>query len=97
MSGPRKTPPLTRDGDSKGASAGTLCLGDKWKISNRFQILFATGDRPVERLLRQRNGSISRNFFLHFSIKLTLGRGQRGALHWGQRRKREDGRFQGRE
>jgi len=72
---PQEDPPPTRDGDGKGAGARTLCLGDKWKISNRFQILFATGDRPAERLLRERNGSISRNF-LHFSIKLTLGRGQ---------------------
>lgn len=86
VSGPRKTPPPTREGGGKGASAGTLCLGGKWKVSNRFQILFATGGQPVERLLRERNGSISRNF-LHFSVKLTLGRGQRGASALGTKEK----------
>lgn len=58
--------------DSKGASAGTLCWGDKREIGNRVPIFFATGDPPVESSLQNRNGGISTHF-LHFSIKLTLG------------------------
>lgn len=79
-SGPRRTPPPARGGDGKREVPGQSAWGDKWKISHGIRNCFATGDPPVERLLRNRNGSISRNF-LHISIKLTLGRGGQ----WGPR------------
>lgn len=76
---------------------GHPAWGDKWKISNRVQIFFATRTPLAGRLLGNRNGSISRNF-LHFSIKLTLGRkGQWAGLALRTEEEREEGRFQGRE
>lgn len=82
-SGPRRTPPPARGGDGKREVPGQSAWGDKWKISHGIRNCFATGDPPVERLLRNRNGSISRNF-LHISIKLTLGRGGgSGGPAWG--------------
>lgn len=63
----------------------------KGKISCAVLISFATGHLPVGRLLRNTNGSISRNF-LHVSSKLTLGGGGKGqgagpALGQGRRGK----------
>lgn len=76
---------------------GHSAWGDKWKISNKVQIFFATGDLPVERLLQNRNGSISRKL-LALQHQTHLGKKRAmGGWHWGQRRKWEEGRFQGRE
>lgn len=64
------------------------------KISRVDPISFATGHLPVGRLLRNTNGSISRNF-LRVSSKLTLGRrGQRagGGPALGTEEEREGGR-----